>query len=77
MGRPKAEIVLNDREREQLETWTRRRKTAQSLALRSRIVLECATGVDSKIVAHHLSVSQQTVSKWRVGAGPILTRCSG
>jgi len=64
MGRPKAEIVLNDREREQLETWTRRRKTAQSLALRSRIVLECATGVDSKIVAHDLSVSQQTVSKW-------------
>lgn len=33
--------------------------------MRSRIVLECATGVDSKIVAHHLSVSQQTVSKWR------------
>lgn len=65
MGRPKAEIVLNDREREQLETWTRRRKTAQALALRSRIVLECATGVDSKIVAHRLSVSQQTVSKWR------------
>ncbi len=65
MGRPKAEIVLNDREREQLEVWTRRRKTAQALALRSRIVLECATGIDSKIVAHRLSVSQQTVSKWR------------
>lgn len=65
MGRPKAEIVLNAREREQLEAWTRRRKTAQALALRSRIVLECATGIDSKIVAQRLSVSQQTVSKWR------------
>jgi hypothetical protein len=29
MGRPKAEIVLNESEREQLEVWTRRRKTAR------------------------------------------------
>ncbi|KAI5912009.1 IS630 family transposase [Azoarcus sp. PA01] len=65
MGRPKVEIVLNESEREQLEAWTRRRKTAQALALRSRIVLECATGVDSKVVAQRLSVSQQMVSKWR------------
>ena len=65
MGRPKAEIVLNESERKQLEAWTRRRKTAQALALRSRIILECATGVDSKVVAQRLSVSQQMVSKWR------------
>lgn len=65
MGRPKAEIVLNESEREQLQAWTRRRKTAQALASRSRIILECATGVDSKAVAQRLSVSQQTVSKWR------------
>jgi len=43
MGRPKAEIVLSDGEREQLETWTRRRKTAQALALRSRVILACAS----------------------------------
>ena len=65
MGRPKAEIVLSDAEREQLVTWTRRRKTAQALALRSRIILECATGIDSKRVAQQISVTQQTVSKWR------------
>ncbi|MCP5233469.1 MAG: IS630 family transposase [Zoogloeaceae bacterium] len=65
MGRPKAEIVLNESEREQLEAWMRRRKTAQALALRSRIILECATGVDSKVIAQRLSVSQQMVSKWR------------
>lgn len=65
MGRSKVEIVLNEREREQLEAWTRRRKTAQALALRSRIILECASGVDSKVVAQRVSVSQQTVSKWR------------
>ena len=65
MGRPKAEIVLSDAEREQLVTWTRRRMTAQALALRSRIILECATGIDSKRVAQQISVTQQTVSKWR------------
>lgn len=65
MGRPKAEIVLNGSEREQLQAWTRRGKTAQALASRSRIILECATGVDSKAIAQRLSVSQQTVSKWR------------
>lgn len=65
MGRPTVQIVLNESEREQLETWTRRRKTAQALALRSRIILECASGVDSKVVAQRVSVSQQTVLKWR------------
>lgn len=65
MGRPKAAIVLSDDEREQLEAWLRRRKTAQALALRSRIILECASGVDSKVVAQSVAVSQQTVSKWR------------
>lgn len=65
MGRPTVSIVLNEYEREQLEAWTRRRKTAQALALRSRIILECALGVESKVVAQRVAVSQQTVSKWR------------
>lgn len=64
-GRPKAEIVLSDSEREQLEVWTRRRKTAQALALRARIILECATGVESQVVAQRVAVSAQMVSKWR------------
>ncbi|RYE41478.1 MAG: IS630 family transposase, partial [Hyphomicrobiales bacterium] len=38
-GRPKAELMLTDDEREQLVRWSRRAKTPQSLALRSRIVL--------------------------------------
>jgi hypothetical protein len=33
------EIVLSEAEREQLESWTRRRTSAQALAQRSRIVL--------------------------------------
>ena len=65
MGRPTVTIELSDSERTQLEAWRRRRKTAQALALRARIVLECASGVESKVAAQRVSVSQQTVSKWR------------
>ena len=43
-GRPKAQLVLSRTEREQLEALTLRRKTAQALALRARIVLACADG---------------------------------
>lgn len=64
-GRPKAELILNAEEREQLQSWARRRKTAQAIALRSRIVLECARGADNQSVADRLGVTPQTVSKWR------------
>jgi transposase len=64
-GRPKAQLVLSESEREQLEALTMRRKTAQALALRARIVLGCAGGADNKAVAARQRVTQQTVSKWR------------
>ena len=64
-GRPKAELVLTQAEREQLQAWARRRKTSQALAMRSRIVLECASGLENQIVAQRLDTSAQTVSKWR------------
>jgi len=61
-GRPKAELTLTDAEREQLRAWALRRKTAQALALRSRIVLNCADGLQNKDVAQRLRVTPQTVS---------------
>lgn len=64
-GRPKAELVLHESEREQLKAWARRHTTAQALALRSRIVLACSDGTDSSAVAVKLAVTQQTVCKWR------------
>jgi transposase/transcriptional regulator with XRE-family HTH domain len=64
-GRPKAELVVTDEEREQLTRWSRRAKSAQALALRSRIVLACADGVDNKTVAGRLGCAPATVGKWR------------
>ena len=37
-------LVLSEQERETLERWGRRPKSSQALALRCRIVLECAKG---------------------------------
>ncbi|ASR37722.1 DDE endonuclease [Prauserella marina] len=65
MGRPKAELVLSEDERATLERWARRRKSAQALALRCRIVLACAEGLSNVEVAVRLGVSRPTVGKWR------------
>jgi transposase len=57
---------LSEGERAQLLRWSRRAKSAQALALRSRIVLACAApGASNKQVAGELRVSANTVNKWR------------
>jgi transposase len=60
-----AELVLSDVERSTLEGWTQRRKTAQALALRSRIVLACAEELSNGEVAAEVGVNIATVRKWR------------
>jgi len=65
LGRRKAELVLNDDERVRLTALTTRRKSAQALALRARIVLRCADGLSNMAVAAEERVTMQTVGKWR------------
>ncbi len=71
-----AEIVLTDAERAELEGWTRRRKSAAGLALRSRIVLAAADGGQfglARGLAYHgrrSKVAQQICS------GPLRWVCS-
>src|ERR1700687_4174411 len=64
-GRPIAPLSVTAEERERLQEWARRPKTAQALALRSRIVLECAAGQPNMVVAGKLGITHQTVGKWR------------
>src|SRR6266511_1655702 len=58
-------LVLSDAERRTLENWAKRRKTAQGLALRARIVLACADGGPNIAVAARLGINRATVRKWR------------
>jgi len=57
--------VLSGDERRTLENWAKRRKTAQGLALRARIILACADGHGNIAVAARLRVSRTTVTRWR------------
>ena len=59
------EIALTDDERSALEAWTSRRKTAQALALRARIVLAAAGQLTNREIAESEGVSARTVTKWR------------
>ena len=65
IGRPMPPLILDDTERETLERWVRRPKTAQGLALRARIILGCTNGRSNIAVAAALEVSDETVGKWR------------
>jgi len=65
LGRPKTRLIVSPSERQALQRLAQRRKTAQALALRARIVLACAAGRDNRDVAEELRVSRLTVGKWR------------
>jgi len=60
-----APVDLTEDERVQLVAWTRRRTSAQALALRSRIVLLAAEGLNNTEIAGQLGVHRNMVAKWR------------
>lgn len=65
IGRPLTPLVLTAADRTTLEQWTRRRTTAQALALRARIILRTATGQSNTVTARELHLTKATVGKWR------------
>nr|WP_254226217.1 LuxR C-terminal-related transcriptional regulator [Burkholderia multivorans] len=64
-GRPKIGLVLSDEERAALQAMERQHDSQAALALRARIVLGCADGLDNKVVAERNEVTPHTVAKWR------------
>ena len=65
LGRPIPLLQLSREERETLEAWARRPKSAQALAQRARLILACAQGKSNTQVAQQMHVSKPTVGKWR------------
>jgi len=65
LGRPIQPLVLTPDEKSKLESWVRRPKTAQRLALRARIILAAAEGHPNSRIASDLKVTRPTVGKWR------------
>ncbi len=64
-GRPKAELVLSDDERVQLQSFARSRSLPAALCNRARLVLASAQGEASNAIAQRLKMTKQTVGKWR------------
>jgi transposase len=58
-------LELAEDERQTLNAWARRSKTARARAVRAQIVLACAEGGTIGAVAEELGVSRDMVSKWR------------
>lgn len=65
MGKAAVEIALTVEERRELEGLAGRRKTAQGLARRAKIVLAAAAGVENQVIAQRLGADENTVGKWR------------
>ena len=59
------EIVLSDEEREALDDLIRSKLTSVGLALRARIVLLAAQGLQNKEIALALDVGRIQASRWR------------
>lgn len=65
MSKRAVEVELTAAEQSALEDLARRRRTAQGLARRARIVLAAAAGKDNKAIAQELEADEKTVGKWR------------
>jgi transposase len=65
MGKTAVAIDLTAIERRELESLASRRKTAQGLAQRARIVLLAAEGAENRDISLRVGAAPNTVGKWR------------
>src|ERR1700674_5084468 len=63
-GRRLPQLELSGEQRSTLQGWTRRRKTAQALSMRARIILRASEGLTATAIATETHACIQTVSKW-------------
>ena len=59
------QVTLTETERRQLNRYASGRRAAVRLALRAKIVLRAADGLQNKQIAQQVSASRQLVARWR------------
>lgn len=64
-GAPKAELVVTERQRAELERLARRARANRHVAFRAKIVLACAEGATNVDVAAQLRTTPAAVGRWR------------
>lgn len=64
-GRPKAELVVTEFERNELVRLSNRGRVNRNLAFRAKLVLACAEGQTNTTVAGIYRATHKTVGKWR------------
>lgn len=65
MSRPVVPLIITDEEREELNTWLRRRQMPAAEQQRARMVLLSAEGLPGRVIAERVGVTEETVCKWR------------
>jgi transposase len=58
-------ISLTEEQREQLERYARGRSVSVRLALRARIILLAANGLENQVIAQQVGTGRDTVALWR------------
>lgn len=64
-GRPKAELILTNEQREQLNSLAGSRSLGHGVVTRVKVVLMAADGMNNKTIAEKLSLCNETVGRWR------------
>ena len=65
MGRPVIPLIITDEERDELNTWVRRRQMPAAEQQRARMILLSTEGLPGRVIAERVGVTAETVSKWR------------